>query len=146
MDYRYKKDEFSMEVYRFFYSKLWRVVRSFACVLFLYLSSFDKPFNRQARISYQVVGDLVCLVVFALDVSMQGVFNRKKDIRKAHWLQGMIVLLLATVTDMLMRGSCKHQWSGILRPYVLFYYSDAARLAAVTTWRVLPSMSVVCGL
>ena len=41
-----------------------------------------------------------------------------------------------------MMGS-QRQFSGVMRPFVVFYYSASAQRAMTTTWRVLPSVSTI---
>jgi len=48
-----------------------------------------------------------------------------------------------TALDVATRGLTGRQWSGLLRPACLFYYSEAARIAGTNSLNTLPSVASV---
>jgi len=53
---------------------------------------------------------------------------------------------LCTFLDLASRPWTGRQWSGCLRPAVLFYYSEAARIALFNTYNTIPRIASVVGL
>ena len=143
LDYRpqdIKRDADSQKVYRFFWSPLWQTVRFVASALFIGLGFLDVPWRLQAPIPHQMFGDITCVAVFCFDAAMRVYFTGIDHLicRQFHdsWFAGLGVSLGFMILDLSTRFLTGVQWSGCLRPFIIFYYSESSRISFMV--RVTP--------
>lgn len=86
-----------------------------------------------------MAGDAVCMAIFSVDMILRSQFWGRELLMK-NWFRGQLVVVVLTSLDLISRDMTRLQWTGFLRPYVLFYYFKGCRQNMGTTLRSLPGV------
>ncbi|XP_013006303.1 two pore channel protein 2 isoform X1 [Cavia porcellus] len=156
----HRMDARSMWLYRWYYSNLCQRTLSFTIFLILFLAFFETPssLTRTADVRYRSLPweppcglteavELLCLLVFAADVSVKGYLVGWSQFQKNLWLLAYLTVLAVSLVDWTVSLSllCQEplRMRRLLRPFFLLQNSSMMKKTLKCIRWSLPDMASV---
>nr|XP_020469359.1 two pore calcium channel protein 2 isoform X1 [Monopterus albus] len=156
----HRVDASSLRLYRWYYSRLcqWSLGLTIAVVLLLAfierpssLSASSDPRHRSAPweppCGYTESIEMVCLIIFSLDLAVKSYLIGWEEFRKSKWLIGYSVIISVSIIDWVLSVSMvcdeKLRVRRLLRPFFLLQNSSLMKKTLKCIKRTLPEIASV---